>query len=235
MSAGIIHEINNPLNFATTGLYSLRQKAKLLSPDEQEDYTEVLTDVEEGISRVKTIVSDLRTFSHHRDDKIDQVDVAEVVESALRFLSHELKDDVRVERNLAEDLAIWGNKNKIIQVMVNLIQNSIDAVREKNFGEEQPTIWIEGDQVDGVSRLRVRDNGPGIEADVKDKIFDPFVTTKEVGEGMGLGLSICYRIIMEADGRVEVNSERGRGCEFVMSFPVKGNGVEQSLITNRDE
>ncbi|MDB6034396.1 MAG: Integral rane sensor hybrid histidine kinase, partial [Verrucomicrobiales bacterium] len=79
MSAGIIHEINNPLNFATTGLYTLRNKAKYLAVEQQEEYAEVLKDVEDGIQRVKTIVSDLRSFSHHENEQIDQVDVAELV------------------------------------------------------------------------------------------------------------------------------------------------------------
>src|SRR2546430_15445865 len=91
MSAGIIHEINNPLNFATTGLFTLRNKAKYLSPEQQGDYQEILKDVEEGIKRVKNIVSDLRSFSHPGNEGLDQVEVGEVVTSALRFLSGDLK------------------------------------------------------------------------------------------------------------------------------------------------
>jgi len=224
MSAGIIHEINNPLNFAATGLYSLRQKGRLLSAEEQEDYAEVLKDVEEGISRVKTIVSDLRSFTHHQDDQIDQVDVAEVVESALRFLSYELKGNIRVEKELAADQAVWVNKNKLIQVMVNLLQNSVDAMRSKVYeGEETPVLRIVAEVKAGESWIRVRDNGTGISDEHRDKIFDPFYTTKDVGEGMGLGLSICYRIVEEAEGRVEVTSEEGQGCEIALVFPVKGN------------
>src|SRR3989442_10746595 len=96
MSAGIIHEINNPLNFATTGLFTLRKKAKYLSPEQQEEYQEILKDVEEGIKRVKNIVSDLRSFSHPGNEGLDQVEVADILTSALRFLSGELKDKVQV-------------------------------------------------------------------------------------------------------------------------------------------
>src|SRR5881409_1625988 len=99
-SAGIIHEINNPLNFATTGLFTLRNKAKYLSPEQQEEYREILTDVEEGIKRVKNIVSDLRSFSHPDNEGLDQVEVSEVVTSALRFLSGELKDKVQLEQDI---------------------------------------------------------------------------------------------------------------------------------------
>src|SRR2546423_14737424 len=125
MSAGIIHEINNPLNFATTGLFTLRNKGKHLAPDQQQDYQEVLKDVEDGIKRVKTIVSDLRMFTHPDTESRDQVEVAEVVASSLRFLSNEWKDKVQIEQNLAEHQSVWANKNKLIHVIVNLLQNSL--------------------------------------------------------------------------------------------------------------
>ena len=133
MSAGIIHEINNPLNFATTGLFTLRNKGKFLAPEQQEEYAEILKDVEEGIKRVKNIVSDLRMFTHPDTESRDQVEVAEVVTSALRFLSNEWKDKVQIEQKLAEHQTIWANKNKLIHVLINLLQNSLDALKDKAF------------------------------------------------------------------------------------------------------
>jgi len=222
MSAGIIHEINNPLNFATTGLFTLRNKGKYIASDQKAEYDEILKDVEEGVKRVKNIVSDLRMFTHPDTEQRDQVEVAEVVASALRFMSNEWKDKVQIEQQLDERQTIWANKNKLIHVVVNLLQNSLDALRRKSFaGEEKPTIWIEGRMASGSSILTVRDNGPGIEAQHLDKIFDPFYTTKDVGEGMGLGLSICYRIVQECDGRISVKTERGKFCEFALEFPAK--------------
>jgi two-component system sensor histidine kinase PhcS len=223
MSAGIIHEINNPLNFATTGLFTLRDKGQYLAPDQQADYTEILTDVEEGIKRVKTIVSDLRMFTHPETESRDQVDVAEVVASALRFLSNEWKDKVQIIQQIAGHQTIWANKNKLIHLATNLLQNSLDALMTKSFEDEKPTIWIEGRPGNGSSILSVRDNGPGIAAADLDKIFDPFFTTKDVGEGMGLGLSICYRIVQEAGGKISVKTEPGKFCEFILEFPAKTN------------
>lgn len=222
-SAGIIHEINNPLNFATTGLYTLKRKAKFIPPEEQEEYAEILKDVEDGIARVKTIVSDLRSFSHNENDMIEQVEVAEVITQAQRFLSHEV-GQIQVYQTLAENQTVWANKNKLIQVAVNLLQNSIDALKGKQFGEsEKPSIWIEGRVDQGKSTVVFRDNGTGIEAGHLDKVFDPFFTTKDVGAGMGLGLSICYRIVRSYEGRITVRSEHGKFCEFTLEFPVKGN------------
>jgi two-component system sensor histidine kinase PhcS len=223
MSAGIIHEINNPLNFATTGLFTLRKKAKYLAPDQQEDYAEILTDVEEGVKRVKTIVSDLRMFTHPDTEHRDQVAVAEVVTSALRFFSNECKDKIQVIQKIAGHQTIWANKNKLIHLVTNLLQNSIDALKAKAFQDEKPTIQIEGRIENGSSILSVRDNGPGIAPADVGKIFDPFFTTKDVGEGMGLGLSICYRIVQEAGGRISVKTEPGKFCEFTLEFPVRTN------------
>jgi two-component system, sensor histidine kinase PhcS len=222
MSAGIIHEINNPLNYATTGLFTLRNKGKYLAPDQQEEYQDILKDVEEGIKRVRTIVSDLRMFTHPDTESRDQVEVPEVVAAALRFMSNEWKDKVRIEQKLAEHQSVWANKNMLIHVLVNLLQNSLDALRTKSFVGEQPTIWIEGRLEPGKSILVVRDNGAGIEAEHLDKIFDPFYTTKDVGEGMGLGLSICYRIVRECEGQISVRTEPGKFCEFALEFPAKG-------------
>jgi len=222
MSAGIIHEINNPLNFATTGLFTLRNKGKYVAAEQQEEYQEILKDVEEGITRVKTIVSDLRMFTHPDTESRDQVEVAEVVTSSLRFLSNEWKDKVQIKQNLADHQTVWANKNKLIHVVVNLLQNSLDALKGKAFEGEQPAVWIEGRVEGGKSLLIVRDNGSGIESHHLDKIFDPFFTTKDVGEGMGLGLSICYRIVQECEGRISVRTERGKFCEFTLEFPAKG-------------
>ena len=110
MSAGIIHEINNPLNFATTGLFTLRKKGKHLAPEQQGDYDEILTDVEDGLKRVQAIVSDLRMFTHPNTEQLDPVSVAEVVTPALRFTSNEWRDKVQVEQKLAERQTILGQQ-----------------------------------------------------------------------------------------------------------------------------
>ena len=222
MSAGIIHEINNPLNFATTGLYTLRHKEKSLPPDQQSEFAEVLQDVEEGLNRVRTIVADLRTFSHPDGGHRDEVEVAPAVALALRFLSNEWRGRVQIDTNIAAQQTVFVNQNKLVHVLVNLLQNSLDALKTKNFGDGQPAIQITGRVEDGRSLLSIRDNGPGIDAEHLDKIFEPFYTTKEVGKGMGLGLSICHRIVRENGGIISVQTEPGRFCEFTLEFSRKG-------------
>jgi two-component system sensor histidine kinase PhcS len=221
MSAGIIHEINNPLNFATTGLFTLRKKGKNLASGQQEEFTDILDDVEEGIKRVQTIVSDLRMFTHPDTEARERVKMAEVVSSALRLLSNEWRDKIRVEQDVPENQTVWANKNKLIQVCVNLLQNSLDALSRKSFNGDVPTIQIQGRTENGKNLIIIRDNGMGIDPKHLDKIFDPFFTTKDVGKGMGLGLSICHRIVQEYEGRIAVNSEPGEFCEFMLEFPAQ--------------
>lgn len=222
MSAGIIHEINNPLNFAKTATHMLKRTASHLPAEDQEEYNDTLKDLEEGIDRVRVIVSDLRSFSHPNAENFEEVSLRNVLTSTLRFLSHEWKDKVIIRQDLAEeDPSVWGNRHQLIQLMINLLQNGMDALKKKDFATDKPSIEITGLLKEDTYQLIIRDNGPGINPENVNRIFDPFFTTKDVGEGMGLGLSICYRIMEAHQGRIVVNSEPGQFCEFTLEFPTK--------------
>jgi signal transduction histidine kinase len=219
LSAGIIHEINNPLNFAATGLYVLKNQGERLAKEEPQEFTEVLRDIEDGVTRVKNIVSDLRTFTHPDAERHDVVQLTDVITAALRLLSTEWKEKVQIDQAVPSDLMCRANKNKLTQVFVNLIQNALDALKNKPPGVEPPIIRIAGQRQGNKVVISIRDNGEGIEPQNVAKIFDPFFTTRDVGKGMGLGLSICYRIIQELQGDVSVMSERGKFCEFTVELP----------------
>ena len=219
LSAGLIHEINNPLNYATTGLYILKNQGARLASENPEEFTEVVQDINEGVERVKNIVSDLRTFSHPDADQREAVKVAEVITSSIRFLGSEWKKRVHIEHDVPPDLLCHANKNKLTQVFVNLIQNALDALKTRPPGDGPATIRITGLSENGRVLLRVRDNGEGIDPKNLQKIFDPFFTTRDIGHGMGMGLSICFRIIQEHQGVITVQSERGKFCEFTVDLP----------------
>jgi signal transduction histidine kinase len=221
LSAGIIHEINNPLNYATMGLFTLRSKGKLLAQEAQAEYADILNDVEEGIKRVKDIVGELRMFSYADNTLVEEVDLAEVLGSALRFISHQVKEKVEVQQRIPKGMSVRANKNKLVQVIMNLLQNSLDALGQKPSDSDRPAILIEGRTEGGSNLLVIRDNGRGIAPEHLDKVFDPFFTTKEVGEGLGLGLSICYRIMQEFGGRIRVRSEPGQFCEVIVEWPAR--------------
>ena len=218
LSAGIIHEINNPLNYAKTGLYVLNSIGDSLEPEAKEEFKDIFTDVQDGIDRVANIVSDLRTFTHPDTRQRDLAPVNDIVQAALRFLSSEIKDNVDIIQDLPEDMTIYANPNQITQVLLNLIQNAIDALRQKEFSDDEPTVTISGNNSNGTCSIVVRDNGPGIPEENLGRIFDPFFTTKEIGQGMGLGLSICYRILEQNGGQIRVHSRLGEFSEFTLEL-----------------
>jgi C4-dicarboxylate-specific signal transduction histidine kinase len=221
MSAGIIHEINNPLNFAKTAIHMLKTMSKSMAEDDRPDYEETLKEIEDGINRVRTIVSDLRSFTHPNLADFQETKIESVFSAALRFVSHEWRDKVELEKHIDENLTIWGNEHQLIQVLVNLLQNGFDAMRKKAFKNgEKPKVIIDARERGSQAVIKVRDNGTGISSDNVGKIFDPFFTTKDVGEGMGLGLSICYRIIQAHEGRIAVDSVPNEFCEFTLELPV---------------
>jgi signal transduction histidine kinase len=229
MSAGIIHEINNPLNYAKTGLFTLRKKSKYITAEQKEEFEEVLKDVEDGVDRVKNIVSDLRTFSHPKENQLEPMPISKPITSALRFLSGEIKDKVVLHQNFDAQQIIQGNESTLIQVITNLLQNAVDAMTAKGVKGDAPTIWLEDKLTENHYRLIIRDNGPGIPDDVMNKIFDPFFTTKDVGQGMGLGLTICYRIMQMHGGRIHVRTELGKFTEFTLEFPLKAVPAEAAM------
>ena len=157
---------------------------------------------------------------------MDTIKVRPSMESALRFLSAEWKNRVEIRNEIPEDFSIQAVRPRLIQVFVNLLQNSLDALKTKPPSEEKPAISLSA-RLRGSSKIiAVRDNGPGIPAHHLSKVFDPFFTTKEVGKGTGLGLSICYRLLKEMGARISVNSTEGKFCEFSLEF---NEGLRDSL------
>lgn len=220
MSAGLIHEINNPLNYAKTGLYSLRNTVQHLPPEQKPRFAEILKDVEDGVNRVKEIVTDLRPFTHSSGHSFDRIEVARCVASALRFLSHQWKDQVTIHQEIPPGLLIRANPTQLTQVLVNLLQNALEALQRQTDRTGPPNIRMAAREAGPNTLLTIQDNGPGIVPENQSKVFEPFFTTKPVGEGMGLGLSICYRILQEHGGTIRVRSEPGQGCEFTLEFPL---------------
>ncbi len=226
MSAGLIHEINNPLNYSMQGLSLLRQSIPQLPVEMQAEFAEVVGDIEEGIGRVARIVNDLRGFARSPTRVSYQpTRLASVVHLAVKHLSHVWDTLCEPEVRVDETLHILADKHQMVQVMVNLVKNALDALSVKSFPDpERPQLTLTSLAVEKCARLVIRDNGIGMEPEVCAHIFEPFYTTKEVGKGLGLGLSICHTILSEHGAQVKVSSEPGRYTEFVLDFPL----VEES-------
>lgn len=220
LSAGIIHEINNPLSFAKSALFVLRKKCKSLPLEEQETLSRIIADIGDGMDRIASIVSDLRTFSHPDRQHQEPIEVTRSVRKAVRMVRKELRDhQVHLDAEVQEDLHVAGDENHLIQILINLIQNSIAALKASSDKRIQLTAF----QLPSRTEISVQDNGCGIPKEHLGKVFDPFFTTKEVGEGMGLGLNICYRMMKQMRGGIEVRSKPGAFTKFTLWFPPAAN------------
>jgi len=223
MSAGMIHEINNPLNYSLAALSLLKNMREKWPREERVKIDDLLADMHEGMTRVQTIVSDLRGFTHPHGHVADLIELNEVISIALRFLGRETEKDIQVEIDVPKNQKVFAEKNNLTHVFINLFQNAVDALKVKKNEEEKPLLSIRSMDDGEKVRIWVKDNGTGISLQYLDKIFDPFFTTKDVGEGMGLGLSICYRIMEGQGGRISVKSEMGKFTEFLLELPLKIN------------
>jgi two-component system sensor histidine kinase PhcS len=243
LSAGIIHEINNPLNTAKQGIYALKQKASALDHGDGGECQSIITLVEEGVQRVVGIVGSMRQFAYPEQGAKERVLVADVVETSLRLLVSEWKaDGVQVQQTVSTGLLVWANRNGLVHLLINLLKNALDALKDGRGDERIPTIWIEARASDRWAILSVRDNGPGIAvehqsrvadvlgmgADGRDgdlaqgqgRVFRHFFTTKGAGAGMGMGLGICRRIVQAQNGRIRFRSTPGESCEFTVELPL---------------
>ncbi len=217
LTAGIMHEINNPLNFARSALYVLERRAAKLSSENTGDIMGMVADLREGVSRIATIVADLRGFCHPEALMAANCSIAEPLQSAVRLLAAPFREScVIFEDNVPETLTVRGDKNQLTLVFLNLLKNAIDALSTSTVSSgDQRQIRVSAcaqgtDQVE----VSVSDNGPGIPVEHLTHVFDPFFTTKAPGEGTGLGLSICYRIISAHGGTITANSQPGQGTQF---------------------
>jgi two-component system NtrC family sensor kinase len=180
-----------------------------------EDISDVISESQLGVERVKTIVEDLRRFSRLDESEIKHIDLVENIKSTLSIIKPEIdKKNIEFSLNAPEELFTDCYPGQLNQALLNILINAIYAVDEK--GKIQLSLQKKADQV----HISVSDNGCGMEAEIISKIFNPFYTTKPVGTGTGLGLSITYKIISELhNGSIKVESEPGKGAIFVITIP----------------
>ena len=230
-SAGLMHDILNPLNYSRTGLFVLRKKTRNLPAALLPEVDAILNDIEDGLRRVDNIVSDLRTFTHPGGQVSEEVDLGDLFNISLRFVSSEMKEkSISLQVDLLPKQKVWASRNHFILVLVNLLENAIDALGEKKFADGagpkiEITSRIEGDR----SLVVLRDNGPGIAPQNIAKIFDPFFTTKEIGKGTGLGLSICFGIVRGYGGTISATSEPGQYCQFILDLPATAAAAAKTV------
>ncbi|MCE9518173.1 MAG: response regulator [Verrucomicrobia bacterium] len=219
LTAGIMHEINNPLNFTRSALYVLERRAAKLRVENSSEIIGMIADLREGVSRVSTIVADLRGFCHPEELVASDCSIAEPLQSAVRLLAGPFRESsVILEDDVPETLTVRGDKNQLTLVFLNLLKNALDALSTTTVssGDQRQIRVSASARGADLVEVSVTDNGPGIPMEHLTHIFDPFFTTKAPGEGTGLGLSICYRIISAHGGAITANSQPGLGTQFTI-------------------
>ncbi|HWE01927.1 MAG TPA: ATP-binding protein [Tepidisphaeraceae bacterium] len=213
LSAGLLHEINNPLNFTFMALQIAQQESA-----ENECMSDTLKDIGEGMERIRTVISDLRAFAyptHHMDTQ--EVSLDDALTSALRLTAHEL-GDTSIDRQEIGGARTLGAATQIVHVFMNLLVNSAHAIKTKGQAAQIKISCAPSEN--GRLRVAVRDNGSGVAAADLPRLLDPFFTTKAPGQGMGLGLSICHTIVKNHGGTMQVNSELGQWTEVSFDLPL---------------
>jgi len=210
LAGSIAHEIKNPL-ITIEGFAKRIQNTKDLGAVTK--YSKI---IEREAGRLSGVLSKLLNFSRMDEPKYESVAINDIVNDTVLFMEHHLTRFKNITLNIikAEDLPyVKVDSIHIQQILVNLIMNAAQAMPQG--GEIKITTGKEGDYV----FISVADNGKGIKKEIIDKIFDPFFTTKEKGEGTGLGLSLCKRLIEANGGKIEVESEEGKGSNFRVLIP----------------
>jgi PAS domain S-box-containing protein len=216
LAAGIAHEINNPLAFTMANLGHLETDVlpRLGLPDsEKDEVRKLVSEAQLGATRVRDIVRQLKMFSRAEEQaRPEPVVVNRVLESAISMASNELKHRARLVRDYTEGLLAEANEGRLGQVVLNLLVNAAQAIPEGNVERHEIRV-LSRTHAEGVA-IEVRDTGSGIPAEHLERLFEPFFTTKPIGVGTGLGLPICQDIVTSFGGRMEVESELGRGSTF---------------------
>lgn len=244
--AGITHEINNPINFIHGNMIHLKNYSNALieiinlyesyendlSEEKQQELKKMKEKVEldfikedlpmlikschEGTERTKNIILDLKNFSRLDEMVINEIDLPKEIDTTLNILHNKIKDKIEIVKEYEDDVPrVEGYGGQLNQVFMNILDNACYAVKDKG------TIYIRLQKSEKDVIIEFEDTGCGMKKEQLEKIFDPFYTTKPVGVGTGLGMSISYKVIQKHNGSITVDSAEGKGTKFRIQLPMK--------------
>ncbi len=216
LSAGVAHEINNPIS----GIKNCTNRI-IKNPDKTEQNLKYIHLIKDATNKIELVVQRLLRFSRKQDIVFEEVHLNSVFDSAIILTSHKFKSSkISINTNYKTGFYVKGSTNHLEQVFVNLLLNSLDAINEKR--ESKPdfegVINIDVIQVHDKVYIHFKDNGNGIDDIIKDKIFDPFFTSKKVGKGTGLGLSVSFNLINDHGGSIKLGNSSKKGTEFIIEL-----------------
>jgi histidine kinase len=234
MSAGVAHELNQPLSVIKTSASFIAKKISRNESVDPDILRDLADEMDSQVDRASLIINHLRQFGRKTDIRKMHVQLNDCIRGTFTVLGRQLEvHGVKVELHLDEELpSIRGDSNRLEQVFLNLIMNARDAMDEKEDlkgkGVEKVleiSSFRENDEV----VVTISDTGLGMSEEVKEKIFEPFFTTKPVGKGTGLGLSISFGIIRDYDGNIDLESVEGQGTTFRIRFPAAEDETRESM------
>ena len=255
--AGIMHEINNPINFIYGNMTHLDNYSKDLvkivdeysdldkelsedlqkkykSLKEELDYDFIKSDIpdlikscKEGAERAKNIIQDLKSFSRFEESAISSINIEKEIDTCLTILYNKYKNRITIHKEFPENMpTVEAYGGQLNQVFMNILDNAIGAI------ERNGDIWIRALFTNNNVRIEIEDNGSGMDEETKQKVFNPFFTTKPVGQGTGLGMSITYKVIKNHNGNIEIESKQGIGTKFIITLPLS---INRELLKNNDK
>jgi two-component system NtrC family sensor kinase len=235
LAAGVAHEINNPMAVIAEIAGYLDDLVAEGPPVKRRrldrELQEGLPKITAQIKRCRSITSRLLSFARKRQTPMEVADVNSALDEILPFLGKEARlAGVQIHRRFNIDIPLVRIEDlQLEEILINLIRNAIHSMSPRAYGN----IWLFATQKERNVILTVKDDGPGIDRQVMDRLFDPFVTTKPVGQGTGLGLSICYGIVKHHGGEIQVESEPGQGTSFRVVLPVHHQALQRAVTDHQ--
>ncbi|MCK5167054.1 MAG: hypothetical protein KAQ66_07030, partial [Rhodospirillaceae bacterium] len=220
MATGVAHELNQPLNVIRMAVGNLKNKLKNNKLD-VDHLNDKLNKVDSMVERAASIIDHMRIFGRTAASDTEPLIPVNIINGAMGLMGEQLRlanIDVTTTAD-EEDNLILGNQIQIEQVLLNLLTNARDAMKDNN-GNKNIMFKVNSDDDSECVSIEVEDSGGGIDPEHLPRIFEPFYTTKEVGQGTGLGLSISYGIIAEMGGRIEAENT-ATGAKFIITLPAQ--------------
>ncbi len=214
LTAGVAHEINNPLNFIMGSYIGFENYFAKHKPENEQKVELLLRGIKTGVDRASAIVKGLNQFSRNTENYSEEYEIHSIVDNCLIILQSQTKDRIDIRKDyFPETIVMKGSVGKLHQVIINLLTNSIQAIEGKG------TIRLQTQHDAKNIKLIVSDTGCGISQEILSKVTDPFFTTKAPNQGVGLGLSISYTIVKDHGGSLTFESEPGKGAKVILSLP----------------
>lgn len=219
LTAGVAHQLNNPLNNISTSCQIAMDDC---DTGNEALLSNMLDNIYQETLRARDVVKGLLEFSRSQDFKLRTAQLKDVVNRSVSLVNSQISGDISLVVTIPENLILPMDVQRMQEVFINIIMNAAQSIKQEGV----ITLSAEVDKTEKQVQIEIHDTGPGIPKEIQGRLFDPFYTTKDEGEGTGLGLSVAYGIIQQHRGKITVRSEPGQGASFLISLPLQ-EAVEQ--------